>query len=66
MLCGTGVFAGRGGHDGSGEKGKASKWEWLIWLGVFLFPIPFSPWWLSLICMAAFGSLLFLVYRQRR
>jgi hypothetical protein len=33
---------------------------WRLWFFVLLFliPIPFSPWWLSIICFAAYGLLM--------
>jgi hypothetical protein len=33
---------------------------------VLLFPIPFSPWWLTVICFALFCSLLYLVAREEK
>jgi len=48
------------------RKGDSSGIGWGIWLLVLLFPIPFSPWWLGVICFLAFASLVYLVSRRRR
>jgi hypothetical protein len=38
----------------------------LVWVIVlFLIPIPFSPWWLGIICFATFGVLMWLLVRKR-
>jgi hypothetical protein len=38
-----------------------ADWPWWFWLIVLLFPIPFSPWWLGIICCVAFISLIVLL-----
>lgn len=32
---------------------------WRKWLLVILFPVPFSPWWLTLTCLGVFALLLY-------
>jgi hypothetical protein len=34
--------------------------EWRKWLLILLFPVPFSPWWLTVICVALFALLEFM------
>jgi hypothetical protein len=41
-------------------------WSWRFWLLLLLFPIPFSPWWLTIICLAVFCSLVYLFTRDKR
>src|SRR5258708_5943945 len=36
-------------------------WGWRKWLLIILFPIPFSPWWLTIIYLAVFCSLVWLL-----
>ena len=47
----------------SGDKPSRKKPSLLLWLVVILFPMPFSPWWLTLICLAVFVFLLW-VFNQ--
>jgi hypothetical protein len=42
------------------------KWPWLLWLLILLFPIPWRPWWLTLLCLTIFGMIIYLVDRPRR
>ncbi len=46
----------------AGEPRKG--WSWRLWLFVLLFPIPFSPWWLTVICLALFCILMYLFTRE--
>ncbi len=34
---------------------------WWLWLLIVLFPIPFSPWWLTVTCLAVFCALLWII-----
>jgi len=36
-------------------------WRWWVWLLILLFPIPFTPWWLGVICLAVFILLVVLL-----
>jgi membrane protein implicated in regulation of membrane protease activity len=47
------------GNDEETSKlnGQTRPSWWLILL-IVLFPIPFSPWWLTIICLAVFVALL--------
>ena len=38
--------------------------HWLMWLFVLLFPVPFAPWWLGIICVVLFLTLFFLLRRN--
>jgi hypothetical protein len=49
-----------GGNSSSSPKGRA--WGW--WFLVILFPIPFSPWWLTIICVGVFGLLCYVFTRE--
>lgn len=35
-------------------KLSRDRWSWLKWLIIILFPIPFGPWWLTVICLTVF------------
>jgi hypothetical protein len=52
-----------GGDDTTPSR---KGWSWRLWLLVLLFPIPFSPWWLAIICLAVFCSLVYLFTREER
>jgi hypothetical protein len=39
-------------------------WSWRWWLFLILFPIPFRPWWLTVIGSAIFGLLLYSFDRE--
>jgi hypothetical protein len=41
-------------------------WGWRKWLLIILFPIPFSPWWLTIIYLAVFCSLVWLLVQPNR
>ena len=45
------------------EPTKTTKtvWPWWWWVIVILFPIPFSPWWLGIVCSVAFILLIVLL-----
>jgi hypothetical protein len=45
---------------GDGPCPSQNGWSWGWWLLIFLFPIPFSPWWLSVFALAVFCLLVFL------
>src|SRR6266853_3295226 len=46
------------GGGGPAASRKGLGWRW--WLLVILFPIPFGPWWLTVISLAVFCLLLWL------
>jgi len=47
-----------------GDKPAASKGpHWILWVIIFLIPIPFSPWWLGIICAAVCGLLIYAAMR---
>jgi hypothetical protein len=54
------IQANTGGDDANPSR----KGGWRLWLLVLLFPIPFSPWWLTIICLAMFCSLVYLFSRE--
>src|SRR5437773_1333146 len=73
-ICGVGVDkwgrevnptveipANTSGNDPSPPR---KGWSWRMWLLVLLFPIPFSPWWVTVICLAVFCSLVYLFTRE--
>jgi hypothetical protein len=37
------------------------KWGWRTWLLIILFPIPYGPWWLTIICVMGFCLLAYLI-----
>ena len=39
------------------KNGGTSNRLWL-WLFIVLFPIPFNPWWVTVICLSVFAFLL--------
>lgn len=41
---------------------RSVTWLWLV---VLLFPLPFSPWWLGLTCLAVFVFLVCMLARDR-
>lgn len=49
----------------TGGNKRSERRSWLPWLLVLLFPIPFSPWWLGIIFLAAFIVLVVLLSRER-
>jgi hypothetical protein len=55
------MWTGIGGGKPSPPQ-KRSGWPtwWLILL-IILFPIPFGPWWLTIICLAVFCVLVVLI-----
>jgi hypothetical protein len=55
------IPAKTGANDPSSPR---KGWPWYLWLLVLLFPIPFSPWWLTIICLAVFCSLVYLFTRE--
>lgn len=38
-----------------------AKWPWWVWLLIALFPIPWGPWWLTIISLSLFGVFAWLV-----
>jgi hypothetical protein len=61
-MAGTMEIPEKARHDEAPPSRKG--WSWRVWLVVLLFPIPFGPWWLTIICFALFGSLLYLLTRE--
>jgi hypothetical protein len=43
---------------------RQKGWPWYLLLLVLLFPIPFSPWWLTTICLAVFCALVYSFTRE--
>jgi cytochrome c biogenesis protein ResB len=56
-----GMWAGMGNDDQSSKPNGAGRPSWWLILLVILFPIPFSPWWLTIICVALFVVMLVLL-----
>jgi len=46
-------FLSEGRFRPDSDKRRPSR-GWLRFLVVLLFPVPFSPWWLSIICLVVF------------
>jgi hypothetical protein len=67
-LCPERKFAGNSTMEiptkTGGDDPSPSGWSWRWWLLILLFPIPFSPWWLTIICLAVFCSLVYLFTRE--
>ena len=55
-------------NDGRSEEssGKRPAPGWLLLLIIILFPIPFTPWWLGLICLFIFACLMYVLTRPTR
>ena len=54
-------------HDPNSNPVKQPvKWPWLLWLLILLFPIPWRPWWLTLLCFTLFCLIYYLLARPRR
>ena len=49
---------------GGDDTTPSRRGWWRLWLLVLLFPIPFSPWWLTIICLAVFCFLVYLFTRD--
>ena len=47
------------------ERARKAIWPWWIWIIVVLFPIVFSPWWLTMVCLDAFIVLLTILKPNR-
>jgi len=45
------------------DTNPSRRGAWRFWLLALLFPIPFSPWWLTIICSAMFCTLVYLFSR---
>lgn len=45
------------------EPQKKMKWPWWVWVLVILFPIPVGvgPWWVTVIFIAVFATLIWII-----
>jgi hypothetical protein len=54
-------YLNEGRFQHSGSRSPFSR-LWVAWLVTLLFPIPFGPWWLTLLCLLVFGLLAYLIW----
>jgi hypothetical protein len=40
------------------DNDRESRPRWILWLFIFLIPIPFSPWWLTIIMLGIVATLI--------
>ena len=52
--------------DGIEPSPSRNGLGWRLWLLILLFPIPFSPWWVTLICLTVFCLLAWLLLASRK
>jgi hypothetical protein len=50
----------------STSSGRLRGWRLLAVIVLFLIPIPFHPWWIAIICWAAFGLVIMLIIPRHR
>ena len=61
-----GMWEENDGHDPATPRNGMRRFPWWLILLIILFPTPFGPWWVTIICLAGFLLMLALLMPERK